>query len=294
MDRVVAESETETAAGSVGGDIPRDFQSLRTLIAARRPRLPKRLVQAADFIVENPQAIAFGRVAELATQAGVQPSTLVRFSQALGYSGFSDLQAVFRAHARQRWPDYRERLEELDDAEDARDGAHARLNAFIHAGQVSLDHLGQTVDPAVLDAMLDRLANARSVSIVGMRRVYPVALYLCYGLRKLGLRCDMIDNAGGLGHRQVELLGGGDVVLAISFTPYAGETLELCETAVRGGAAVLALTDSAFSPLAQLASLWLEVVETDHGGFRSLTASMTLAITIMVALAERRRVPNAG
>ncbi len=291
MDRVV--SETETVIDSAAGDIPRDFQSLRTLIAARRPKLPKRLVQAADFIVENPQAIAFGRVAELASQAGVQPSTLVRFSQALGYSGFSDLQAVFRAHARQRWPDYRERLEALGDADaEAADGSPARLQAFIHAGQVSLDHLGQTVDPAILDAVLDRLAGARSVSIVGMRRVYPVALYLCYGLRKLGLRCDMVDNAGGLGHRQMELLGAGDVVLAISFTPYAGETLELCETAVRSGAEVLALTDSAFSPLAQIAGLWLEVVETDHGGFRSLTASMTLAITIMVALAERRRLPD--
>ena len=81
------------------GDTPRDFNSLRALIVARRGGLPKRLVQVADFAVEHPQEIAFSRVADLATQAGVQPSTLVRFAQTLGYSGFSDLQAVFRAHS---------------------------------------------------------------------------------------------------------------------------------------------------------------------------------------------------
>src|ERR1700712_723331 len=130
------------------GEIPRDFKSLRALIVARRELLPRRLIQVADFAVDHPQEIAFGRVADLATQAGVQPSTLVRFAQTLGYSGFSDLQAVFRAHARQRWPDYRERLETLA----AGEVPHATdpvslLHGFVHAARVSLDHLEQTIDP---------------------------------------------------------------------------------------------------------------------------------------------------
>ncbi len=270
-------------------DIPRDFKSLRALIMARRDMLPKRLVQAGDFAVDHPQEIAFGRVADLAAQAGVQPSTLVRFAQTLGYSGFSDLQAVFRAHARQRWPDYRERLETLaaDAPAEAAD-PHSLLHGFVHAARVSLDHLQQTVDPDALDESVRRLAEARSISLVGTRRVYPVALYLSYALRKLGARCELVDNAGGLGHRQVELLGAEDVVLAVSFTPYAAETLALCRAASRAGARVIAITDSPFSPLTEVAATWLEVAETDHAGFRSLSATFALATTLCVALAERQ------
>src|ERR1700712_2604699 len=96
VDRSEADA-TDLVNGA--SDIPRDFKSLRALIVARRGLLPKRLVQVADFAVDHPQELAFGRVADLAAQAGVQPSTWVRFAQTLGYSGLSDLQAVFRAHA---------------------------------------------------------------------------------------------------------------------------------------------------------------------------------------------------
>lgn len=272
-----------------GADIPRDFKSLRALIVTRRDMLPKRLVQVADFAVDHPQEIAFGRVTDLAAQAGVQPSTLVRFAQTLGYSGFSDLQAVFRAHARQRWPDYRERLETLASGEQAH-GADpvSLLHGFVHAAQVSLDHLEQTVDRQALERAVQLLSEARSISLVGNRRVYPVALYLAYALRKLGIRCELIDNAGGLGHRQIELLDRTDVVLAVSFTPYAAETLDLSSAAARRGAGVVAITDSPFSPLTQLAETWLEVAETDHAGFRSLSATFVLATTLAVALGERR------
>ncbi|MBE7211345.1 MAG: MurR/RpiR family transcriptional regulator [Gluconacetobacter diazotrophicus] len=270
-------------------EIPRDFNSLRALILDRRDRLPRRLLQVAEFAVNHPQEIAFARVADLATQAGVQPSTLVRFAQALGYGGFSDLQAVFRAHARQRWPDYRERLESIAGEDPRADaGPLAVLHGFVHASRVSLEHLEQTVDEAGLERAVAILAEAKSVSLVGMRRVYPVAVYLLYALRRLAVRAELLDDSGGLSGRQAELLGAGDVVLAVSFTPYAPETLELCRTARDRGAAVVAVTDSPFSPLTELATTWLEVAETDHAGFRSLAATLTLATALAVAVARRR------
>lgn len=273
---------------------PRDFASLRALIVSRRALLPKRLVQVAEFAVDHPQEIAFGRVADIASQAGVQPSTLVRFAQTLGYSGFTDLQAVFQAHARQRWPDYRQRLEMLGDT-DGTDQAGpanpvARLHGFVHAAQISVQHLEQTIDHGALDQAVALLAGARIVYLVGMRRVYPVALYLLYALQRLGIRCELLDNAGGLGARQVELLEAGDVMLSITFTPYAPETLEISQAASRRGVRIVGITDSPFSPLTPLSEIWLEVAETDHAGFRSLSATFALATTLAVSVAERRGV----
>ena len=285
---------TEERLAETAAAIPRDFKSLRELIVAKRAMLPKRLLQVADFAVDHPEEIAFARVSDLASQAGVQPSTFVRFAQTLGYSGFSDLQAVFRAHARQRWPDYRERLDTLVEAatEDTPAGSAANplrmLHGFVHASRVSLDHLEQTIEAQTLQQAVEMLSNARSLFLAGTRRVYPVVVYLRYALRKLGLRAELLDDAGGNAERQAELLGPGDLVLAISFTPYAAATVDLATIAARRGAEVVAITDSPFSPLIPVASCWLEVAETDHAGFRTLSATLALASMLAVSVAERR------
>ena len=286
---VDAVTERETAEpAAVPAEPPRDVKSLREHILARRDALPKRLVQVAEFTVQHPQEIAFGTVAEIAAQAHVQPSTLVRFAQALGYSGFSELQAVFRAHARERWPDYRQRLAALhDDAAPGGDIA-ALLDGFVHASSLSLERLRDSVDVAALERAVAVLAAAGTILLVGSRRAFPLAAYLAYALRKLGIRCELVDQIGGLAPEQVALIGAEDAVLVTSFTPYAAATIDLAAAASRQGVPVVAITDSPFSPLVPVASVWLEVAEADHAGFRSLAGSFALGTTLAVAVAGRR------
>lgn len=273
-----------TDQAEAGDDAPpRDLRALGNLIARRRDAMPKRLVQVAEFALAHPQDIAFGTVSEVARAAQVQPSALVRFAQALGYAGFSDLQAVFRSHARERWPDYRERLESLRE-----DGAPGTLLAgFIHASAESLARLQGTVDLAALDRAVDLLAQARCIHLLGTRRAFPAVAYLSYALCKLGVRCQVVDQAGGLAPERVELVAAEDAVLAVSFTPYAPSTLDLASRAFRRGVPVVAITDTPFSPLAQVATVWLEVAEADHAAFRSLSGTLALAMTLAVAVAER-------
>jgi DNA-binding MurR/RpiR family transcriptional regulator len=269
---------------------PQDFRALRDLIVRRRDSLPKRLVQVADYAVAQPQEIAFHTVAHIATAAGVQPSTLVRFAQALGYGGFSDLQAVFRSHARDRWPDYDARLEALraDQADGSGDDPAGLLEDFTRASAVSLERLGRAIDPEALAMAVHTLAGADTIFLAAARRSAPVTSYLAYAMRRLGIRCDVADWAGGLAPEQVTLLQPTDAMLAISFTPYAQATVDLTTAAFRRGIKVVAITDSPFSPLIQAASVWLEVAEADHLGFRSLAGSLALATTLAVAIARQR------
>ena len=92
---------------------PRDFEALRAMIVERRDSLPKRLAQVAVYALDNPDEIAFGTAASIAQSAIVQPSTLVRFAQAFGYQGFSELQEVFRSRLRERVLSYDERLQRM-------------------------------------------------------------------------------------------------------------------------------------------------------------------------------------
>ena len=93
--------------------VPRDFDTLRATILERRGVLPKRIAQIAAYALDNPDDIAFGTAASIATSAGVQPSTLIRFAQQLGFDGFTSMQAVFRERLRERVASYDERLSAL-------------------------------------------------------------------------------------------------------------------------------------------------------------------------------------
>jgi DNA-binding MurR/RpiR family transcriptional regulator len=267
---------------------PRDMPALRAWIVARHGSLPKRLTQVAEFTLAHPEEIAFGRLAEIAALAAVQPSTLVRFAQALGYSGFTELQAVFRDHARQRWPDHRARMLALADGAGPGD-PQALLHGFLAAGHASLDRLRDTLEPDSLARAVAILAAARGVAVLGSRRSFPLAGYAAYALRTLGIRCELIDQMGGMAGEQAALLGEGDALLAISFTPYTPLTVELTAGCAQRGIPVVAVTDTPFSPLARVATVWLEVAEADHAGFRSLAGGFAVLTTLAVAAAGQRR-----
>jgi DNA-binding MurR/RpiR family transcriptional regulator len=269
-------------------DGPRDYDGFSERLAARAAQLPKRLRQVAAFLADHPDEIALGTAATVAGHAGVQPSTLVRFAKALGYEGFSDLQQVFRSHLRERFPTYRERVALLRSADEGDYLSAPLLDGFTHSAIVSIERLRATADPARIDEAIAILAAAEIIHIVGARRVFPVAAYLAYAFGKLGVRSALIDHVAQLAPEQIALAGPRDVVLAISFTPYAPSTLDLAQAAARREIPVIAITDSAFSPLASLARVRLDVAEADYGAFRSLAATFALALTLAVGTAEKR------
>lgn len=268
--------------------IPRDFEGLKTLLAARREALPRRLQQVAEFAMAHPDEMAFGTAASIAALAQVQPSTLVRFAKALGYAGFSDLQGVFRHRLRERWPDYEERLRTLNDVSHAGRDPLRLLFGFVESAATSLERMRQTISGEDLEQAVEILAKAETIYLLGQRRAFPIAAYLAYALPKLKLRSLLVDNVASLGPEQMSDASPRDALVAISFTPYTPFTIELARSAADAGVPVIAVTDSVFSPLRPHARVWFEVVESDFGAFRSLSASLSLAMALAVAVGERR------
>ncbi|HSG95369.1 MAG TPA: MurR/RpiR family transcriptional regulator [Afifellaceae bacterium] len=270
---------------------PRDFSALRDRIISARADLPRRLAQIATYAIENPDEIAFGTAATIAEKAGVQPSTLVRLSQAIGYRGFSDFQAVFRERLRDRPGDYQSRLDALRAHAGASDAHHQSMllmDGFCEAAKRSADALKATVDPAVLEQAIDRLVVADTIYLIGNRRSFTVAAYAAYTLAKLGVRSTLVGSAVGIESEILSFAGPGDAGLAVSFTPYAPDAVSLATAASDKDVPLVAITDSPFSPLAQIAEHVFEVVEADFEGFRSLSATMALTLTLAVAVANRR------
>lgn len=268
---------------------PRDYDGLKDLLIARREDLPKRLVQVAAFALENPDEIAFGTVASVASQAHVQPSTLIRFAQTIGYAGFTDLQEVFRAQLKARWPDYRERLARIGPVvPQGRSASGDLLDGFAESAIASIERLRSSVAPADLEQAAALLARAETIYLLGLRRAFPVTAYLAYALGKLGFRAVLVDQVAALGPEQLAGAGKRDALVAVSFAPYTPATVELSAQASARKVPVIAITDSPLSPLSPSAEVQLEIVEADYAGFRSLSATLSLAMAMAVAAGARR------
>lgn len=267
---------------------PQGYEALRAVILDRRDLLPRRIAQIAAYALDNPDEIAFGTAASIASAAGVQPSTLIRFAHQFGFTGFTSLQSVFRERLRERNSSYEERLSGLP-AGKGDGGSVAILQGILGASEDSLATMRRSIDAKLLDRAIETLAGAGTIFIVARRRSYPVASYIGYALGKLRVRSQIVESASGLSPEIVSFATSGDAMIAISFAPYAPSTVELGRAAAASGVPVVAITDSAFSPLAQIADVCFEVAEDDFGGFRSLAATMALALALSVGVAERRR-----
>jgi len=246
--------------------------------------LPKRLLQCADYIALNIDRIAVSTVAELSAAAGVQPSAFMRFCQLMGFSGFSEMQRMFRETYRNRWPDYSTRLENL--RAQGGNSPSALLAEFVEAGRASLSNLASTIDPVILDRAVEALVQAEMIHIIGLRRSFPIASYLTYAFEKMKIPAMLHDGVGNFNHSSA--LRKGDALIAITFAPYTQDTVDLARRAHEAGHYVVAITDALNSPLHKISAASLMVSELDVGAFRSLSASLSLALALSVAVGARR------
>jgi DNA-binding MurR/RpiR family transcriptional regulator len=189
---------------------------------------------------------------------------------------------------RDRVPNYEERIAQLREHAKSASKAHILFEGFSDAAQKSLADLATKIEPKTLDKAVARLAGAETIYLIGLRRSFPISSYMAYAFGKLMIRHVLVDGLGGLASNDIAFATRKDAVLAVSFTPYASETVALVTQAVRGHVPVVAITDSAFSPLARDAEIWFEVAEANFEGFRSLAATLALAMTLTVAVAEKR------
>ncbi|NMA98214.1 MAG: MurR/RpiR family transcriptional regulator [Phyllobacteriaceae bacterium] len=246
-------------------------------------------MQVAAYALDHPDEIAFGTAASIAESAGVQPSTLVRFAQSFGFDGFSGLQQIFRARLRERTSSYEERLRKLAADGGQPEESAAIFSSFVAAAHTSLETLSSSIDPEAFEKAVDLLAGAETIYLIAKRRSFPIAAYMAYAFGKLKVRCQMVGTEAGIDDDLLSLAGKKDVGFAVSFSPYASESAAQARALSGRNIPVVALTDSALSPLAEVADVWFELVEADHAGFRSLSASMAFAMALTVSVAEKRQ-----
>jgi DNA-binding MurR/RpiR family transcriptional regulator len=280
------EAQRKTVEGLARMARHKDYDDLRLAIVVQHGRLPKRLRQIAEFAIASPDEMALETVAKIATRAKVQPSSLVRFAKHFDFAGFSDMQRVFRSRLVDRASNYAERIRETQSGRDGDSSPLGIMNQLIGATTLSLQGLRQDIRQRDLELAVNLLAQADIIGLVAQRRSFPIAAYLAYALSHLEQRAVLIDGVGGLAAEQTRLVGSNGALIAVSFSPYAPETLAIVAQARSQGARVIALTDNALSPLVATADVHFEIGEAHIRGIRSLAATNCVAVSLVVALGQ--------
>ena len=269
---------------------PASEEALLQAIARDFERLSRQLKLIARHVEQHRAHVGIQSVQEVANTCGVQPSAVVRFAKHFGFDGYTALQRVFRDRlAQQISParSYQARIRQAM-ASGARNLSSADIaHALVESSIAGMQELQSSLKAQSFEDAVGLLATAQTVWLMGSRRSFPVSTYLAYALQHTDKQVHHISAMGSMQDGQLRGMRQGDVLIAVSFAPYAEETAGIVRQAHEKGAHIIAITDSSLSPLARFSTRVLLVQETSVFGFRALTNTMAVAQSLFLALAYR-------
>ena len=253
-------------------------------IAANYDRLTPGQRRAIDRLLVDTRYAAVISAPELAQEAGVSESTVTRAAQALGFSGYPDLQGHLRARF------FTNAVPTRIEAGVAELGATpeaAAIRVMLEDAE-SVRATAEDVSPDALRAAVEALVAARRVFVFGERGSHGLALMLGIGLRLLRDARILSQAAGDLPDQLIDL-EAGDALAAISFRRVDRATVGVLRHAAGVGARTIVLTDHLSSPAARAADL---VLLARLGPLRlmpSYAAGASLVNALLTAVALRTR-----
>ena len=93
--------------------LPQNINDLNSLLQESYPKLSKKMKLIAFYIIDQPQKLALNTLAVIASDIGVYPSTLVRFAKHYGFSGFAEIQELFKVKISQSAINYHQRITDV-------------------------------------------------------------------------------------------------------------------------------------------------------------------------------------
>ncbi len=267
-------------------ETPRSEQILLDLQQAHSGLSPQ-LRQAARYLIERPDEIAFTSMRQLAERAGVQPATMVRLAQAVGFDGYEALREPFRDALRQQPTGFGQRARNLLARTGRRSGGRALsqlANEMVAADRENLSLSLEAIGADELAEAARVLSGARRVYIVGQRSLFPAAFYVHYACSMFRNNLILLDGNGGTFADGMRGISDEDAMLVFSFDPYSRGTIEAAAYGAERGAAIVAITDSLVSPLSALTRHMLLVGTDTPALFKSVVPAIAVSQVLVAQI----------
>ena len=238
--------------------------------------------KAARYVLENPQDVGVFTVREVAEAAQVKPNTVVRMARQAGFQGYEDLRAPFRDAIRSSSFNFADRARWLQKV--AKSGDLGELYADLaQAAMGNIEETFAAIEPEALRRAAEAIWNSRTTYVLGVGVNNGNARNFAYLASTGMMSFQPIPNAGTTAVDELAWSDARDVLIAMTIRPYRSEVVAAVRVAREQGVQVIAISDSAVSPIVRSAQHSF-IVATDTPQFFPSSVATTALLETLLSL----------
>lgn len=254
-----------------------------TIISKKYDKMSKGHKVIANFISEHYDQAVFMTAAKLGATLGISESTVVRFASGIGYSGYPEFQKALEECVQGKLNSVQKM-----DAKYGKSSQSEVLTSVITADIEKLQHTIDNLDPAAFESSINTILGAETIYIMGLRSNEPLAGFLHFYLNMIRGNVVLLKTTSvSETFEQMIRISEKDCFIGISFPRYSMRTLKAMEFARDRNAKVIAVTDSAYSPMCLYSSCNLLARSDMVSIVDSLVAPLSVINALVVALCLR-------
>ena len=262
----------------------KDSKYLISHIQSQYTRFSKGQKLIAQYILKNYDKVAFMTACKLGEAVGVSESTVVRFANALGYSGYPKLQDALQEVIKNKLTT----VQRVDMVKEFNDDS-AILKKIVKSDMDNIKDTLEEIDEKAFEEAANRILKAKRIYIVGMRSSFTIAQYLGFYLGIILDSVHVIRTDMGDAFEQDVKINEDDVLIAISFPRYSKKSYQIVSYAKEKGAHIVSLTDSPFAPVASFTDNLLLVKSNMVSFVDSLVPALSIANALIVSVGMKEK-----
>lgn len=240
------------------------------------PEMTKVQKRMAARILKEPTLVAFSSVEQIAKETGVSTASVVRFANALGFEGYSELQMEIRKYCR----DLLSPVERLDKNYKVYQGKGNMLRQVYEQQYANLQSILTADIEDKIDRTVEFIRNARQIYTLGVRGSFSASYYLGHHLNRVLQNCDVLKVDDAL----PEWLGrmtGEDLMIVVNMPRYDRRIHKAAEIAKEKGVRLVAISDSVMAPYAAISDVFFSVPNQSGDFHNSLLSTFLIIETII-------------
>jgi len=240
-------------------------QSLSAYIRDRFDEFSRSQKDVAQYIVDHLDEAAFQTAEALARRANTSSSTVVRFSQALGFEGFPELQQAARE-------EYRRAVPGADDSGPLFSIDQNEYESALAADHVNLEETARKSSRSEIESAIEAIAGAGKLLIAGTDQMAFFASYLRHLLMLLDHRAELVASPSQEALGRITRIDEETLVIGLSAGRPHPLVLRTMKLARHRKAATIAIADATLSEVSKLAQITIYYSSNTPAFVRSNTA----------------------
>lgn len=262
-------------------------ENISGMIEERFEALSPRLREAARFVIDNPEMVALNSMRTVAARARVHPTTMLRLARELGFSSYDPFRNRFRDWLAQRggasWSGRAQTLR----AQSRGSESAALVHDVVAHEHSNLQKTFATDLARHLEEATVLIERSRTVYILGLRSLFPVAFYLNYVCRMVTDKTVLMTALAGTFADELRYVGEDDTLIVFSYRPYAADAIKAVDLAKERGARLVSITDSRVSPVVAPADVSVIVSNDTPSLFPTILPAFAVAEALAALVVSR-------